>query len=96
MDMRGAKTLIPTEGVCGQHSHRDSRLEVEDVSALGEDAQGAEDEILEPEEDCLAGQIAIMRGGTAKKRQAESDNEVDDIDTDGGQKSDNSSDSDSH
>jgi translocation protein SEC63 len=68
-------------------------LEVEDVSALGEDAQGAEDEISDPEEDSLAGQMAAMRGGAVKKRQAESD-EDDDSDTDGDEK-DDSSDSDS-
>ena len=76
-------------------SHRDSQLEVEDVSALGEDAQGAEDEISEPEEDSLAGQMAMMRGGSVKKSQAETDDEDDDSDTDGDQKSDNSSDTDS-
>ena len=47
--------------------HRDSQLEVEDVSTSGEDAQGAEDEISEPEEDSLTGQMAIMRGGSVKK-----------------------------
>ena len=45
---------------------RDSQLEVEDVSTSGEDAQGAEDEISEPEEDSLTGQMAIMRGGSVK------------------------------
>jgi translocation protein SEC63 len=63
------------------------------VSALGEDAQGAEDDISEPEEDSLAGQMAMMRGGPVKKPQAESDEE-DDSDTDGDEK-DDSSDSDS-
>ena len=69
------------------------QLQVEDVSALGEDAQGAEDEISDPEEDSLAGQMAAMRGGAVKKRQAESDDD-DDSDTDGDEKGD-SSDSDS-
>jgi len=51
---------------------------------LGEDAQGEEDEISEPEEDSLAGQMTAMRGGPVKKRQAESDDdEDDDSDTDG-------------
>ena len=65
------------------------------MSALGDDAQGAEDEISEPEEDSLAGQMAAMRGGAVKKRQAESDDEDDDSDTDGDEKADDSSDSDS-
>lgn len=64
------------------------------MSALGEDAQGAEDEISDPEEDSLAGQMAVMRGGSVKKRQVESDDEEDDSDTDGDEKED-SSDSDS-
>ena len=45
---------------------------------MGEDAQGAEDEIVEPEEDSLAGQMAAVRGGSVKKRQAESDDDDDD------------------
>jgi len=66
------------------------------LSALGEDAQGEEDEISEPEEDSLAGQMAAMRGGPVKKRQAESDDdEDDDSDTDGDEEDDDSSDSDS-
>ena len=35
-------------------------MEVEDASALGEDAQSAEDEILEPEEDSLTGLTGQM------------------------------------
>lgn len=60
---------------------------------MGDDVQGAEDEISDPEEDSLAGQMAMMRGGSVKKRQVESD-EDDDSDTDGDEKND-SSDSDS-
>ena len=65
------------------------------MSALGEDAQDAEDEISDPEEDSLAGQMAAMRGGAVKKRQAGSDDEDDDSDTDGDEKDGDSSDSDS-
>lgn len=64
------------------------------MSALGEEAQGAEDDISDPEEDSLAGQMAMMRGGSVKKRQAGSDDEDDDSDTDGDEKHE-SSDSDS-
>ena len=83
------------EKVAEEVSGRPSQLEVGDVSALGEDAQGAEDEISEPEEDSLAGQMAMMRGGSVKKFQAESEDDDDGNDTDGGQKSDDSSDSNS-
>ena len=63
---------------------------------MGDDAEDAEDEISEPEEDSLAGQMAAMRGGPVKKRQAESDDdEDDDSDTDGDEEADDSSDSDS-
>ena len=62
---------------------------------MGEDAQGEEDEISDPEEDSLAGQMAVMRGGSVKKNRVESDDEDDDSDTDGDQKSDDGSDSDS-
>lgn len=65
------------------------------MSALGEDAQGAEDDISDPEEDSLAGQMAVMRGGAVKKRQTGSDDEDDDSDTDGDEKGGDSSDSDS-
>ena len=61
---------------------------------MGEEAQGAEDDISDPEEDSLAGQMAMMRGGSVKKRQAGSDDEDDDSDTDGDEKHE-SSDSDS-
>ena len=64
------------------------------MSALGEEAQGAEDDISDPEEDSLAGQMAMMRGSSVKKRQAGSDDEDDDSDTDGDEKHE-SSDSDS-
>lgn len=64
------------------------------MSELGEEAQDAEDEISDPEEDSLAGQMAAMRGGAVKKKQEESDDE-DDSDTDGDEKANDSSDSDS-
>ena len=82
------------EKVAEEAGGRPSQLEVEDVSALGEDAQGTEDEILEPEEDSLAGQMAMMRGCSVKKFQAESEDDGDGSDTDGDQKSDDSSDCD--
>ena len=61
---------------------------------MGEDARGAENDISQLEEDGLAEQMAMMRGGPVK-RQAESEDEDDDSDTDGDQKSDNSGDTDS-
>jgi translocation protein SEC63 len=43
------------------------QLKIDDVTALNADEQGAEDEISDPEEDSLAGQMAAMRGGSVKK-----------------------------
>ena len=60
-----------------RYPHPGSQLEVEDVSALGEDAQDAEDEISEPEEDSLAGRMAIMRGGSVQQGQVETDDDSD-------------------
>ncbi|KAG8826554.1 secretory subunit [Serendipita sp. 411] len=42
-------------------------LQVDDISSLGADEQMIEDDISEPEEDTLAGQMAAMRGGKVKK-----------------------------
>ena len=63
------------------------------MSALNEDEQDAEDEISEPEEDTLAGQMAAMRGGLVKKATVESDDESS-TDDDNAANSDSSSDSD--
>ena len=65
-----------------------------------EEAEDAEDDdISDPEEDSLAGQMAMMRGGSVKKRPDGDDEDSDEDDessTDDDQKSDNdSSDSDS-
>lgn len=48
---------------------------MEEFTALNADEQPKEDEISDPEEDSLAGQMAAMRGGPIKKRQEESDDE---------------------
>jgi translocation protein SEC63 len=50
---------------------------VEEFTALNADEQHKEDEISDPEEDSLAGQMAAMRGGPVKQRHEgeESDDE---------------------
>ena len=49
-------------------------MKVEDPPAV--DDQGVDDDISDPEEDSLAGQMAVMRGGQVKKSlQEESDDE---------------------
>jgi translocation protein SEC63 len=69
-------------------------LKVEDLSALTADEQPAEDEISDPEEDSLAGQMAAMRGGSVKKSPVHGDSD-DESTTDGDQESDDGSSSDS-
>jgi translocation protein SEC63 len=64
------------------------QLKIEDAVALGPDAQWEEDEISEPDEDSLAGQMALMKGGAVKR----DDDSNDESSTDGDE---NESDSDS-
>lgn len=45
------------------------------MSALNAEEQTAEDEISDPEEDTLAGQMAAMRGGAVKQTLALEDSE---------------------
>ena len=52
-----------------------TQLRVEEFTALSVEEQDREDEISDPEEDTLAGQMAAMRGGSVKKRKEESDEE---------------------
>ena len=74
------------------YTHR--QLKLDDPSLLNADERGMDDEISDPEEDSLAGQMAAMRGGSVKKaRAADSDDESGtDDESSGG--SDSSSDSD--
>ncbi|KAF8516677.1 Sec63 Brl domain-containing protein [Gautieria morchelliformis] len=51
----------------GEDVSQDLTLKVEDLSLLNEDEQHEEDQISDPEEDTLAGQMAAMRGGGVKK-----------------------------
>jgi translocation protein SEC63 len=55
------------------------QLKVDDVAALKTEEQDVEDDISEPEEDSLAGQMALMRGGSVKRSDyhggSEDDNE---------------------
>ena len=41
-------------------------MKIDDVSALNADEQGEEDDISDPDEDTIAGQMAMMRGGSVK------------------------------
>lgn len=67
------------------------QLKIEDPPAS--DEQPSEDEISEPEEDTIAGQMAAMRGGKVKKHVEEESDEESSTD-DGQDSSDSDSDSD--
>ena len=70
------------------------QLKIEDTSSLNTDDQQSEDEISDPDEDTIAGQMAVMRGGAVKKR-SEEDEESDEESSTDDDESDSSSDSDS-
>ncbi|CAE6508966.1 unnamed protein product [Rhizoctonia solani] len=72
----------------------DLSLTVEDVSALTTEEAGAEDEISDPDEDTLAGQMAAMRGGAVKRRADEESDDESDTDGDDSDSSSDSSDDD--
>ena len=78
------KMQLICDSYVGLDSSADILLDVQDMSkaALVE----SEDEISEPEEDSLAGQMQAMKGGSAprqKKKKAEADSDDDESDTDG-------------
>ena len=74
------------------------QLKIDDVSALDADERGdEEDDISDPEEDSLAGQMALMRGGSVKRHPGdeESDDDESSTDEEGDGKGDDDSSSDS-
>ena len=60
------------------------QLKVDDVSALKAEEQDVDDDISDPEEDSLAGQMALMRGASVKTSEyhGESEDEDDESSTD--------------
>ncbi|KAK7051395.1 secretory subunit [Paramarasmius palmivorus] len=87
------KIYLISDTFVGEEVSRAMTLKIEDASALNADEQGAEDEISDPDEDTLAGQMAAMRGGPVKKSQIEEESD-DESSTDDDQETDDSSDSD--
>ncbi|KAF8603419.1 hypothetical protein BDV93DRAFT_544628 [Ceratobasidium sp. AG-I] len=88
------RAVFVSDTFVGDDLAMDLNLTVEDVSALTSEEAGAEDEISDPDEDTLAGQMAAMRGG-AVKRIGSDDEEEDESDTDGDDSDDSSDSSDS-
>ncbi|EIN04311.1 hypothetical protein PUNSTDRAFT_108433 [Punctularia strigosozonata HHB-11173 SS5] len=70
------KVYFVSDTFVGEEVQRDITLKIDDLSVLSAEEQGAEDEISDPDEDTLAGQMAALRGGAVKKRtEEESDDE---------------------
>ncbi|KAH8832821.1 Sec63 Brl domain-containing protein [Flagelloscypha sp. PMI_526] len=89
----GWKIFIVSDTFIGEEVSRNLTLTVDDVSALEADEQAYEDEISDPDEDTLEGQMALMKGG--KVRKIEEDDDDDESTTDGDEDDDSDSDSDS-
>ncbi|EMD31768.1 hypothetical protein CERSUDRAFT_119351 [Gelatoporia subvermispora B] len=87
------KLYLVSDTFIGEEISRDIVLKIDDISVLNSEEQ-REDEISEPEEDSLAGQMAMMRGGSVKKR-SESDDESSTDDDEDEHKSNDDSSSDS-
>lgn len=90
------KLFIVSDTFIGEEIVRDITLRIEEAK----DEEAAEDEISDPEEDSLAGQMAMMRGGSVKPaRRLEDEDDDDESDdessTDDDKKSNADSDSDS-
>ncbi|KAF9475267.1 translocation protein sec63 [Pholiota conissans] len=85
------KVYIVSDTFVGEEALTDISLKIEDPPAAEEPP--SEDEISDPDEDTLAGQMAAMRGGAVKKAHVESDDESS-TDDDKSEASDSDSDSD--
>lgn len=86
------KVYLVSDTLVGEESCRDISLKIDDISALNAEEQTAEDEISDPEEDTLAGQMAAMRGGAVKRTLApegsEDESSTDEEEQDGADSSD--------
>lgn len=65
------QAILKSDSFLGSDASRMVKLKVEDASVLEE--QDREDEISEPEEDSLAGQMALMKGQKVKPSRREDD-----------------------
>ncbi|KAF7969129.1 hypothetical protein HWV62_28248 [Athelia sp. TMB] len=89
------KIYLVSDTFVGDEICQDIALKIDDATALNADEQAAEDEISDPEEDSLAGQMAAMRGGSVKKAQQDEESDEEsgtDDDQDDGSSSDSDSD----
>ncbi|KAJ6581236.1 Sec63 Brl domain-containing protein [Mycena capillaripes] len=89
------RVYVVSDSFIGEEPTREITMKIDDVSALTADEQGDEDEISDPEEDTIAGQMAAMRGGNVKKITAEDEESDEESSTDDDKSSGSDSDSDS-
>jgi len=90
------RVYVVSDSFVGEEATRDIVMKIDDLSALTADEQGAEDEISDPDEDTIAGQMVAMRGGSVKRSATREDEESDEeSSTDDDKSSGDSSDSDS-
>ncbi|KAJ2913503.1 hypothetical protein MD484_g6889, partial [Candolleomyces efflorescens] len=87
------KLFVVSDTFVAEEASKDLTLTIEHPPAV--DQEPSEDEISEPDEDSLAGQMAAMRGGPVKKRRDEESDEESGTDDDEESDDDSSSDSDS-
>ncbi|KAF8495211.1 Sec63 Brl domain-containing protein [Russula emetica] len=90
--------IVVSDTYIAEDATRDIQLRVEERTALNADEQYIEDEISDPEEDSLAGQMAAMRGESVKKshwqEESDDDSSTDDDEVAANGSSSSSSDSD--
>ncbi|KAL9938775.1 hypothetical protein V8E36_002494 [Tilletia maclaganii] len=74
------QAFIISDSYLGADASKPVKLKVDDPSALDEDVQ--DDDISDPDEDTLAGQMAAMRGERVKRRDDDDDDDDDSSGTD--------------
>ncbi|KAJ3843252.1 Sec63 Brl domain-containing protein [Lentinula raphanica] len=90
------KIYLVSDTFIGEEVSKNMTLKIDDVSALNADEQPSEDEISDPDEDTLAGQMTAMRGGKVKKGVSRAEaSDDDESTTDDGEESEDDSSSDS-
>ncbi|KAL5530223.1 SEC63 [Sanghuangporus sanghuang] len=76
------KIQVISDTFLGEEVIQDIVLKVDDVSQLTVDERGVEDEISDPEEDSLAGQMALMKGANVRKLPVHDESDDDESGTD--------------
>ncbi|KAJ3745376.1 Sec63 Brl domain-containing protein [Lentinula detonsa] len=89
------KIYLVSDTYVGEEVSKNMTLKIDDVSALNADEQPSEDEISDPDEDTLAGQMTAMRGGKVKKGDIRDEASDDGSSTDVDEESEEDSSSDS-